>query len=143
MGKVKNILSTKGNTIYSITPDTTVLEALEMMMEKRVGALVVIDKGKLKGIFTERDYARKVILKGRSSRDTEVEEVMDYHPTVSPDTTVEECMNLMVEKHMRHLPVLDGEKVVGLISIGDLVRYIIAEQKYLIDSLSHYISDTK
>jgi CBS domain-containing protein len=113
------------------------------MMEKNIGAVVVADRGKLKGIFTERDYARKVILKGKSSRDTAVEEIMDYHPTVTPDTTVEECMNLMNEKNMRHLPVLEGDMLIGLISIGDVVKFIIDEQQYIIQSLEHYISNAK
>ncbi len=143
MGKVKNILLVKGNFLYSIAPETTVFEALEIMVEKKIGALVVTDNGKLKGIFTERDYARKVILKGKSSKDTTVEEIMDYHPTVTPDTTVEECMNLMNEKYMRHLPVLDGDTLVGLVSIGDVMKFIIDEQKYIIESLEHYITDTK
>ena len=143
MGKVKHILSDKGSFLFTITPETTVFEALDLMVEKNIGALIVAENGKLKGIFTERDYARKVILKGRSSKDTHVAEIMDYHPTVTPDTTVEECMNLMNEKNMRHLPVLDGDKLVGLVSIGDVVKFIIDEQKYIIQSLENYISDSK
>ena len=143
MGKVKHILSDKGSFLFTITPETTVFEALDLMVEKNIGALIVAENGKLKGIFTERDYARKVILKGRSSKDTHVAEIMDYHPTVTPDTTVEECMNVMNEKNMRHLPVLDGDKLVGLVSIGDVVKFIIDEQKYIIQSLENYISDSK
>ena len=143
MGKVKHILSDKGSFLFTITPETTVFEALDLMVEKNIGALIVAENGKLKGIFTERDYARKVILKGRSSKDTHVAEIMDYHPTVTPDTTVEECMNVMSEKNMRHLPVLDGDKLVGLVSIGDVVKFIIDEQKYIIQSLENYISDSK
>ena len=143
MGRVKHILAAKGDLLYSISPETTVFEALDLMMEKNIGALVVADQGKLKGIFTERDYARKVILKGKSSRDTAVEEIMDYHPTVTMDTTVEECMNMMNEKNMRHLPVLDGDMLIGLISIGDVVKFIIDEQQYIIQSLEHYISNAK
>ena len=143
MGKVRNILTVKGNLIYSITPDTTVFEALEIMVEKKIGALIVTENEKLKGIFTERDYARKVILKGKSSKDTTVGEIMDYHPTVTPDTTVDECMNLMSENHMRHLPVLDGDKLVGIVSMGDVMKFIIDEQQFLIESLGRYISDTK
>jgi CBS domain-containing protein len=143
MGKVKHILLDKGNLLFSIPPETTVFEALDIMVKKNIGALVVTENGKLKGIFTERDYARKVILKGKSSKDTHVAEIMDYHPTVTPDTTVEECMNLMNEKNMRHLPVLEGDKLVGLVSIGDVVKYIIDEQKYIIEHLANYISDTK
>jgi len=143
MGKVKHILCDKGSFLFTITPETTVFEALDQMVEKNIGALIVAENGKLKGIFTERDYARKVILKGRSSKDTHVAEIMDYHPTVTPDTTVEECMNVMNEKNMRHLPVLDGDKLVGLVSIGDVVKFIIDEQKYIIQSLENYISDSK
>ena len=143
MGKVKDILLVKGNLVHTISPETTVFEALDLMVEKNIGAVIVADHGKLKGIFTERDYARKVILKGRSSRDTTVEEIMDYHPTVTPETSVDECMNLMNEKNMRHLPVLDGDKLIGLVSIGDVVKFVIDEQNDLIRSLQHYISDTK
>ena len=143
MGRVKSILKDKGDQLYTIGPQTTVYEALEIMVEKKIGSLIVAENGKLKGLFTERDYAWKVILKGRSSRDTLVEEVMDYHPSVTPETTVEECMNIMNDKNMRHLPVLDGDKLVGLVSIGDVVKFIIDEQKYIIDSLHNYISDTK
>ena len=143
MGKVKHILSDKGSFLFTITPETTVFEALDLMVEKNIGALIVAENGKLKGIFTERDYARKVILKGRSSKDTHVAEIMDYHPTVTPDTTVEECMNVMNEKNMRHLPVLEGDKLVGLVSIGDVVKYIIDEQKYIIEHMANYISNTK
>lgn len=143
MGKVKHILLDKGNMVFSIPPDTTVFEALDIMVQKNIGALMVTANGKLKGIFTERDYARKVVLKGKSSKDTSVGEIMDYHPTVTPDTTVDECMNIMHEKNMRHLPVLDGDNLVGLVSIGDVVKYIIDEQKYIIDHLANYISDTK
>jgi CBS domain-containing protein len=143
MGKVKDILLVKGNLLHAISPETTVFEALDLMVEKNIGAVVVADHGKLKGIFTERDYARKVILKGRSSKDTTVEEIMDYHPTVTPGTSVDECMNLMNEKNMRHLPVLEGDKLVGLVSIGDVVKFIIDEQNDLIQSLQNYITDTK
>ena len=143
MGKVKDILIVKGNFLYTVSPETTVFDALEIMVDKRIGALIVTDQSKLKGVFTERDYARKVFLRGKSSKDTEVQEIMDYHPTVTPDTTVEECMNLMIQKHMRHLPVLESDKLVGLISMGDVMKFIIDEQKYIIESLQHYITDTK
>lgn len=140
MGKVRNILQSKGNTIFSVPPETTVLDALEIMMDKKIGALIVIENDKLAGIVTERDYARKVILKGKSSKDTTVREIMDYHPTVTPDTSLEECMNLMTSKYVRHLPVLDGEKLIGLVSIGDVVKYIIDEQRFIIENLEHYIT---
>jgi len=143
MGKVKDILSKKGNAVYSIHPETTVYEALELMMEKNIGALLVTENEKLKGMFTERDYARKVILRGRSSKDTLVEEVMDYHPSVTPETSVEDCINLMHDKNMRHLPVLDGEQLLGLISIGDVVQFIINDQRAIIETLEHFITDTK
>ena len=143
MGKVKNILSSKGNFLFTIAPETTVFVALDLMVEKNIGAVIVADQDRLKGIFTERDYARKVILKGRSSRDTTVEEIMDYHPAVTLETSVDECMNMMNEKNMRHLPVMEGDKLVGLVSIGDVVKYIIDEQKDIIQTLEHYITDTK
>lgn len=141
MGKVRNILQKKGNTIYSIDPDSTVYNALELMMEKNLGVLLVIANGKFTGMFSERDYARKVILKGKASKETPIREVMTEHPvTVTPDTTVEECMKLMTSKYIRHLPVLENSELVGLISIGDLVRFIIEEQQVIIEDLEHYIT---
>jgi CBS domain-containing protein len=142
-GKVKNILQMKGAKVFSVSPRTTVFEALEKLVSNNIGALVVAEQGKLKGIFTERDYARKVILKGKSSKETSVEEVMDYHPIVHPDTSVEECMNIMVAKNMRHLPILENDEIIGVVSMGDLVEHIMREQRYIIESLEHYINATK
>ena len=141
MGTVRHILQKKGHEVLSITPDSTVYYALEYMLEMNVGALLVIDEGRFAGIFTERDYARKVILKGKASRETVVKEIMSEHPvTVTPDDTVEDCMKLMTQKYIRHLPVLEKGELVGLLSIGDIVKYIIEEQKFIIDNLEHYIS---
>ena len=141
MAKVRNILQTKGNTIYSVAPDNTVYEALEVMMEKNLGALLVINNDHFVGIFTEKDYARKVILKGKASKETLVKEIMSEHPiTVTPDTTIEECMKLMSSSYIRHLPVLEKGELAGLISIGDLVRFIMEEQRTIIEDLEHYIT---
>ncbi|WP_299759116.1 CBS domain-containing protein [uncultured Pontibacter sp.] len=141
MGTVRHILQKKGHNAYSVDPSATVYYALEYMVEKNVGALLVMDKERFAGIFTERDYARKVILKGKASKETLVREIMSEHPaTVTPDDTVEGCMKLMTQKYIRHLPVLEGDKLVGLVSIGDIVKYIIEEQKFIIDNLEHYIT---
>lgn len=141
MGKVRNILQTKENTTFSVCPDTTVYVALEMMVEKNVGALLVKDNDTFVGIFTERDYARKVILKGKASRETQIREIMTEHPiTVTPDNSIEDCMYLMTNKYIRHLPVMDNGNLVGIISIGDVVKYIIQEQKFIIEHLEHYIT---
>ena len=144
MGKVRSIIQAKGNAVYSISPDDTVYAALELLVEKNIGALVVLSDGKFVGIFTERDYARKVILKGRSSKETLIGEIMTESPiTVNCDDTIEHCMKLMTNKFIRHLPVVDNEKLTGLISIGDVVKYIIDEQKYIIENLEHYITGQK
>lgn len=141
MGKVRNILQKKGNTVYSSEPDDTVYNALELMCEKNLGAILVIDQSRFVGIFTERDYARKVILKGKASKETLVREIMTEHPlTVTPDTTIEECMKVMTGSSIRHLPVLENGQLVGLVSMGDLVRYIIDEQQTIIEDLEHYIT---
>lgn len=141
MVTVRQCLQSKGGEIWSIHPDISVYEALEMMAEKDIGALLVLDGEKLVGIFSERDYARKVILQGKSSRDTWVSEIMTPKVVyVRPEQTIEECMALMTDKHIRHLPVLDGERLVGVISIGDVVKAIISEQKFVITQLEHYIT---
>jgi CBS domain-containing protein len=141
MGKVRNILQTKGNVIFSVEPKDTVYYALEQMCEKNVGALLVLDNGHFAGIFTERDYARKVILKGKASKETLVGEIMTENVmTVSPDTGIDECMKLMTSSYIRHLPVLEGGELKGLVSIGDLVKYIIDEQKFIIENLEHFIT---
>lgn len=139
--KIKNVLESKGHEISSIAPDCTVFEAVRLLSEKEIGSLLVMEDGKLKGIFTERDYARKVILEDRYSRDTLIRDVMTRSVLcVSLDRTVNECMALMTDKRARHLPVVDHKKVVGIVSIGDLVKAIISEQQFRIDQLEHYIT---
>lgn len=141
MKTVKRILQEKGGTTQSIQPDATVYDALKLMAEKNVGALLVLEKGKLVGIISERDYARKVILKGKSSLDTPVKEIMTERVMfVRPEQTVEECMALVTEKHVRHLPVLVGDLVVGVVSIGDLVKASIDEKDFMIKQLENYIT---
>jgi CBS domain-containing protein len=141
MGKVRNILSTKGNAIYSVEPTIMVYEAIERMCELNIGGLLIVEDGKLIGIFTERDYARKLILKGKSSKDTPIRDLMTAKLiTVTPDTSIDDCMRVMVGRKIRHLPVLDNEELVGLISIGDVVRHVIEEQKTIIQQLEHYIT---
>ena len=140
MGKVRNIIQTKGNAIYSVSPTITVYQALEVMYEKNIGALLVVDEGKFLGIFTERHYARKLVLRGKSSKETTVGEIMTERPvTVKPDTSIEDCMRIMGGKKIRHLPVVENDKLVGLVSMGDVVRYMIDEQKFIIDNLEQYI----
>ena len=140
-GTISEILNHKGATVWSISPDATVFEAIVMMTEKNVGALLVTEKGKLVGIVSERDYTRKVVIKGKASKTTAVREILSSHViSVSPSHTVEECMRLMTDHHFRHLPVLDGEKVVGIISIGDLVNWIISAQHTTISQLQTYIT---
>jgi len=130
----------KGRDIYSIAPGALVFDALKLMAEKDVGALVVMDGGRLAGIISERDYARKVILHGKSSHDIQVREIMTGKViTVHPGQTVEECMLLMTQKRIRHLPVTEGERLVGLLSIGDLVKEVIADQQQTITQLESYI----
>lgn len=141
MGTVRNILEKKGHTVYTVGPDSTVYDALELLEEQNLGSLVVTDQGKLIGVFTERDYARKVVLKGRASKETYIREIMSDRPVVvNLHSTIEECMQLMTEKHIRHLPVMDGSELVGVISIGDVVKYIIEEKDYVIENLRHYIT---
>ena len=145
MKTVKDILKNKNQKeVWSVQPKATVFEALSLMGEKEIGALMVIDeKGKVAGIISERDYARKVILKGKASRETAVKDIMtpaDQMYTVKPETSVADCMVLITGKHIRHIPVFDNEKFVGIISIGDIVKSIIAEQETLIEQLSNYIA---
>ena len=141
MGKVRNIIQTKGNAIYSVPSTTTVYHALEVMFEKNIGALLVIDNGKFLGIFTERHYARKLALRGKSSKETQIGEIMTEQPvSVTPETSIEECMKIMSGKKIRHLPVLENGTLVGVISVGDVVKYIIQEQKSIIENLEQYIS---
>jgi CBS domain-containing protein len=139
--KIVSILNNKDNHIWSIGPDETVYDAIALMADKRIGALLVVSERKLIGIITERDYARKVILHGRSSKDTQVREIMTSSLiTVTPDHTVDECMRIVTEHRIRHLPVLDNDRLVGLISIGDLVNAIIEAQAETINHLHSYIT---
>jgi len=140
MKTVKLILDSKNADIYGIAPDASVLDAIAMMAEKSVGALVVMTGERLAGIVSERDYARKVILRGRSSHDTKVSEIMSTKVfTVSSGHTVEDCMGLMTERRIRHLPVVDGDKLVGVLSIGDLVKALLADREETIKQLESYI----
>lgn len=139
--KVKDILNTKGRDIISVEPEKTVLHAISKMEEHNIGALLVMKEGKLKGIISERDYRNKVILKGRTSKDTPVSDIMvDQVICVKQSDNINLCMQLMTNKKIRHLPVLDGENVEGVISIGDVVKAVIKSQKNEIDSLRNYIT---
>ena len=138
---VKKILSEKGHEVWSISPETTVFEALKSMSDKSVGALVVLDNQRVVGVFSERDYARKVILEGKSSKDLPVKEIMTRRVVcVKPENTTEECMALMTDKHIRHLPVVEDDELVGIISIGDVVKAIISQQEFVIEQLENYIT---
>jgi len=144
MKKVKDLLKSKQKEVFTISPKELVYDALKVMGEKEIGALMVIDDaGKILGIITERDYARKVVLKGKRSQETRVEEIMtaaENMYTVKPETSVEDCMVLITGKHVRHLPVYENGTYIGLISIGDVVKSIISEQEMLIEHLSNYIA---
>ena len=143
MKRVCDLLRDKGQDIWSLTPDATVYEAIDQMSEKGVGALLVMDGKQLVGIVSERDYARKVILKGKASRETQVCEIMSYPVIcVPPELTIQQTMTLMTEKRVRHLPVLVEETVVGVISIGDVVRSIIDDKEYYIQQLTTYITSS-
>lgn len=140
-GPVRSLLAQKDNELWCISPEATVYEAIERMSEKHVGALVVLSGGRLTGIITERDYARKVILKGKQSRETPVNEIMSAPVLfVTPNRTVAECMQLMTSRRFRYLPVLENDRVVGMLSIGDLVNWIIAAQEHTIRHLHNYIA---
>jgi CBS domain-containing protein len=137
---ISAILKNKGHHIWSVAPEATVYDAIALMAEKGVGAVLVIFQSELVGIISERDYARKVILQGRSSKDTSVGEVMTMNLiTVTPDTTVDQCMRIMTNERIRHLPVLDRGQLVGVVSIGDLVKAVIADQAHTINQLHTYI----
>jgi CBS domain-containing protein len=140
-GNISAILGQKSGEIFSVTPDTTVHDAVAMMDEKNIGAVLVMKGNKLVGMLSERDYTRKVMLRGKRSADTKVSEIMSSDLTVTnPNDGVEECLRVMTDKRFRHLPVLEGDKVVGIISIGDLVKYVISCQSAAIAHLENYIS---
>ncbi len=141
MLKIRNVLQGKGNDIWSVLPQTTVYETLQIMADKDIGAILVIENGQLVGIFSERDYARKVILKGKSSKETSVEDLMTTRIyCITPDMSVEECMALMTESHSRHMPVFENNKLTGMVSIGDIVNAIITDQKITIKDLESYFT---
>jgi len=140
MKSLKQLLEAKGRDVYSVGPDAHVFDALKLMAEKSVGALIVTEGGRIAGVISERDYARKVILLGKSSHELQVRDIMTSKViTVHPEQTVEECMALMTEKRIRHLPVTEGERLIGVLSIGDLVKEVIAEQQRTIEQLESYI----
>ena len=140
-GTVASVLRSKGSEVWFVNPEQSVFEAIEIMADKAVGALLVISGGKLAGIISERDYARKVILKGRASRTTEVKDIMTSPVIfVAPENAVGECMDIMTRNRIRHLPVVENEKVLGVVSIGDLVKWLVSEQGATIDHLQNYIS---
>lgn len=141
MDTIRQLLKAKGKDIWSIAPDETAFRALQIMDEKDIGALLVMENDKVVGIFSERDYARKVILKDKASKNTSVGELMTKDVVyVESSATVEECMALMTAKHIRHLPVFENEKLVGIVTIGDVVKQVISSQEYTIDQLERYIS---
>lgn len=143
MNSVREILDRKGYEIYSVHPDAKVYEALEIMSKKDIGALLVLEGNRICGIFSERDYARKVVLLGKSSKNLTVKEIMStriYY--ITPEHSVEDCMALMIKRRIRHLPVINDNKLTGVISIGDVVKAVIGEKEFLIDQLVHYIAGT-
>lgn len=140
MKTVRQLLQAKGNQVHAVAPEAKVIDALRLMAEREVGALVVLEGGRIAGMVSERDYARKVALQGKSSNDIPVREIMTAKVfTVAPGTTVDECMALMTERRIRHLPVMDGDRLLGLLSIGDLVKEVIADQQQTIRELETYI----
>jgi len=142
MHTIGQLLESKGYDIWSIAPQAPAYEALQIMSMKDVGALLVIDEGKLVGIFSERDYARKVILKGKSSKDTSVGELMtDVVFSIDPQDTIQDCMALMTTKHIRHLPVIKNERLIGIVTIGDVVNHIISSQELTIQQLERYVGE--
>jgi CBS domain-containing protein len=144
MRSVRDILQTKGKAVWSVSPDTTVYDALRLMAEKNIGAVLVLDETScVAGVLSERDYARKVALEGRTERDTLVGDIMSEQVVgVHPDQTVEECMSIMTERRIRHLPVVDQDELVGVVSIGDVVKTLLSQQEFLIEQLEAYITGT-
>ena len=144
MTTVAQLLQDKGRVVWTVAPGATVYAALSLMADKNVGALVVVEGARVVGILSERDYARKVILRGKLSKDTLVREIMtDKVYFLHPEQTIEECMALMTAERVRHLPVLEGDQLVGIVSIGDVVRVVISEKEFLIKQLEHYITGTR
>lgn len=144
MISIRQLLEAKGSEVWSTSPDASVYEALQLLAEKNIGALLVLRDGELAGVVSERDYARKVILRGKTSMKTPIKEIMTEEViTVGIGSTVEEAMALMADKRIRHLPVVEGEMIVGVVSIGDLVKAIMADQEFTIDQLEKYISGTR
>lgn len=141
MATVKQLLDNKGNAVLSIGPEDTVFNAIQKMADNNIGSLIVLEGDRLVGIVTERHYARNVFLKGRSSPKTSVKEIMTTHVVCArPEQSVEECMAIMTEKAVRHMPVLEDDRVIGIVSIGDLVKNIISDKEFVIDQLEHYIA---
>jgi CBS domain-containing protein len=140
MKTVQQLLESKRHGVASVAPETSVLDALRMMAEKEIGAVLVLDGDSLAGIFSERDYARKVVLQGKASKDTPVREIMTERVVcVHPEQTIEDCMGLMTDKRIRHLPVLQGRTVIGVVSIGDVVKEMLVEKEFVIQQLESYI----
>ena len=138
---ISSVMYSKTSALWTIAPEATVFEAIKLMAEKNIGALLVMSGGRLFGVFTERDYTRKVALQGKTSKETSVFEIITDKPvTVSPDETVEDCMRLMTENRVRHLPVMEGANVVGIVSIGDVVNWIISTQNAAIEQMEQYIA---
>lgn len=138
---ISSLLHHKSSEVWSVPPESTVFDAIKIMAEKNIGSLPVVDKGRLVGIFTERDYTRKIALAGKSSRETKVTEITTKEVmTVTPDDSVEDCMRLMTDKRVRHLPIMEGGNLVGIISIGDLVNWIISTQNAEIEQMERYIA---
>jgi CBS domain-containing protein len=144
MTTVERLLQHKGHTVWSIPPDASVFEAVQLMADKRVGALMVVDRNELIGVISERDYAREIVLKDRVSRDTLVSTIMTQRVLyVRPEQTLDECMALMTERHLRHLPVLDNGRLIGVVSMRDVVKDLIAEKEFLIEQMENYITDRR
>lgn len=144
MKSVRDILSSKPRNVWSVSPSSSVYEALQLMADKDIGAVLVVENGQVVGIFSERDYARKVVLKGKSSKDTPVDELMTKDVLfVRPQQSLDECMAVMTDKHIRHLPVMEKDQLIGMITIGDLVKAIISDQQFIIQELENYISGAR